>query len=181
MRIVVLPLLVTACIVVAPSCLAKEAVSEPTITAQVALSSIEEVGADAVLRRLYEGWSEQGNDDFYNVLRGIESGRRAWLVVAQKLRVVSDAGSSSMLDEAVTRAILRNPEAVLLFFGDDVGGDRVGLCQLLTVLEPKEGVLPYLRKVEKALLAVKRPSLPWRNALCLSQVRDEIAKNKASK
>jgi hypothetical protein len=146
-------------------------------TPKTVLSMIERESAKVVLRRLYHE-----SATFDQVLSGIETGQRAWLVVAYKLRAVSDAGASSMLDEALSRAMLKNPEDTLLFFGNDAVPSELSdsFCVRLVALEPKEGEVPYLRKVESALLRIKQPSLPWRNALCLQQVREQIARtNKA--
>ena len=74
------------------------------------LKHVSERGAVAVVQKLYEH-----PDDWVHALDQIKTGDEVWLRVAVELKPSIDAGSSSMLTEAVGLALLNVPGQVLRF------------------------------------------------------------------
>ena len=74
----------------------------------VVLKQISERGAVIAVQKLYEH-----PDDWEHVLGKIKEGGEAWLHVAIELKPGTDAGSSSMLTEAIGLALLHAPGRVL--------------------------------------------------------------------
>jgi hypothetical protein len=74
------------------------------------LKHVSERGAIVVVQHLYEH-----PDDWVHALDQIKTGEEVWLRVAIALKSSTDAGSSSMLTEAVGLALLHAPDRVLRF------------------------------------------------------------------
>jgi hypothetical protein len=97
-------LLVAGCIPTSEPELGVPYSTDPSST----LRAIDARGASAVVRELWanpQGWDR--------VIRAIAQGTPDGLAVALALRSGSDAGASEELTEAVTRALLTSPAAVL--------------------------------------------------------------------
>ena len=79
-----------------------------SITPNTISQQISTLGAKAALQAIYDNkttWAQ--------LLAGIASGTKDWLLIADQLRRVSDAGTSEQLGLAVGEALERRPENVL--------------------------------------------------------------------
>jgi len=72
-------------------------------------ADIEKFGAKQVL------WDRLWEDEkvFYQLIAKVSSGDAEWVAVAVKLRAVSDAGASELLEMAMSRALAKHPVNVL--------------------------------------------------------------------
>lgn len=133
---------------------------------------IQQMGAKETLdKALYPN-----NARFDYVTRQIATGKRDWLLVASKIKPVSDAGSASGINDALASAMKVAPTDVLLLLGDDLDRDdgKSMFCMNLIGIEPEEGVLPYLRAVEKRLVNIRSQAIVWRRDRCVEQIRELI-------
>jgi hypothetical protein len=138
-------------------------------------AAIDREGPRAVLwDRLFADARGPAFDPF---LTRVESGDSDWLGLAARLKPVSDAGVSLMLDQAVAAALPRAPDQVL---GIAVAGDVAGtfslrvLCsgRVFLVDEPRRRVFAWFEKTERALLKLRATNLAAKRTECLSHLRD---------
>jgi len=73
-------------------------------------SQVTARGPKSIVNELYKS-----DATWAYLMKQISTGEKAWLEVAVSLRPGSDAGTTSMLEEAVSFALLNNPENVLRF------------------------------------------------------------------
>jgi hypothetical protein len=95
-----------------PAC--PEVVNAPDLLARVNRS-----GAEAVARDVTGSLGT-----WQAVLRGVNSGQREWLRVAEALRPALDAGASEDLTASLAEALSRAPSALLSMAGTDIEGRR---------------------------------------------------------
>lgn len=74
------------------------------------VSQISASGPKSIINDLYKNEAT-----WAYLMRQIKTGEKGWLEVAVTLEPGSDAGTASMLNEAVSLALLTNPENVLRF------------------------------------------------------------------
>jgi hypothetical protein len=113
---------------------------------------------------------------FEPFLQKVESGDRAWINVAVRLRAASDAGVSLMLEQALTMALPKSPALVLesLTQGEDVSQFSLQvICSGDTFLkdEPRGRVLAWYKQSEHALAKLTQPSLKAKRDECLRSLR----------
>lgn len=143
------------------------------------LERIEAEGAEAVLLEIYED-----DGQWQPLLRGIASGSQAWLRVGVLLKRVARIQAEE-LTVALSRALERQPAAVLALLGDAFDADDV--CSLNT-LEQSLGkdYAAALRTVEgreRAVSRVSDPRLLEQRDECLGFLRElkrEVVRNKTT-
>jgi hypothetical protein len=126
------------------------------------LAGIERGGAKAEAARL----KRQGRYDA--VLRQIETGRREWLKVAERLRPALDAGGGEALSFAVARALPRAPAGVLGLVGR---GWRLEAVCTSPFIEPDPGVAERYEAQALAALKTAPPALKPLAARCAAAVK----------
>ena len=127
-------------------------------------SQVKARGAKTIVNELYKSevsWTQ--------LMKQISSGEKPWLKVAVALRPGSDAGATSMLEEAVGLALLRKPANVLLiaiptYEVQIVCGGRVD------PLPTYELSMSELEKQIKSVQGVKEPQLQILRDSCLSEL-----------
>jgi hypothetical protein len=128
------------------------------------IRQIESQGATSVVRELTAGNGKR----WESVTRAIETGSQAWLDVANKLIVATDAGRTEELEFALSLGLTRNPVGVLSLVGPNLPIDRV--CSVPYIEPDEKTVAIYRMKVKYALRKVTDPNLASRKAACLSAV-----------
>jgi len=121
-------------------------------------------GASSVVKQLRSGKGTAWQD----VLRNVETGRVAWLRVAQQLLKGTDAGNTESLYFAVSLALTRNPEAVLPMLGPEIPAGKI--CTV-PYIEPSEKTeREYRAKARAALDRIAQPELTARKEMCLKEL-----------
>lgn len=155
------------------------AAREADASAAALLERIEAEGAEAVLLEIYED-----DRQWQPVLRGIASGSPAWLQVGVRLKRVARIQAEE-LTVALSRALERQPAAVLALLGDAFDADDV--CSLNT-LEQSLGkdysaALRTVEGRERAVSRVSDPRLLEQRDECLGFLRElkrEVVRNKTT-
>lgn len=141
------------------------------LTSKAVLQSIEENGAAKTRDVL---WKNRKLGNSFN--KGIASGEAEWLVVAAKMRKVSDAGFTSDILISMSEALTKNPIAVLKLIGPEFPEERI--CSV-PFIEPTDAVVKRnMKAVEKALKPIQDgPQAPLAKK-CLTRVLDTEAVSK---
>lgn len=126
-------------------------------------------GGPATVRVLFE--QESAWDA---VLDGVASGKRDWLLVAQRLAPFTDAHSAETLAMAIEEALARAPESTLELFGSSscrgvgfTGAEPESLAQVLAAIDKRRRAL---KSVRKSSLAAEKE-----NCLRLLEVTEKAA------
>ncbi len=128
------------------------------------IARIQRNGGKTVLE---DFWNHEA--EFEAVLRGVESGNRRWLEVAQLLKPFSDAGSSELINYAVARALPIDPQRVLRMIGH--GFELEFICTS-PFDEPELGVAEaYERRALSALDSLHDPDLKAVASECAKHIR----------
>jgi hypothetical protein len=90
-----------------------------TSNAATFLADINSRGVRAVLNDIW------GKPDWDSLLTQVETGQKAWLLVAVRMYEATDAGSTEMLTSATGVALLTNPRYVLLQVAPTFGLENV--------------------------------------------------------
>lgn len=138
-------------------------------------AAIDREGAKTVL---WQGlWSGDGGKVFDSLTGQIRSGDAQWLRLAARLRAVSDAAASELLDGAMSDALPRAPGRVLrvITLSDDPGGFSLGsICSgrfLVREGDAPETVLRWYENSERALLAFRAAEVEAKRTACLAEVK----------
>lgn len=144
------------------SFLSTATMADSVLTPADITAQINTVGARAALEAIYNNEKK-----WPQVLSGISTGTRDWLIVANLLRPASDSGSSEQLGLAVGEAIEHHPENVLsisvavfgigdICSGPDVDDKRYNSYKFsMAAIEKRQEML---RKVNDTKLRVLRDS-----------------------
>jgi hypothetical protein len=137
-------------------------------------SAINRQGAAVVLRGL---WDQDSTAVFDQLIAKIEAGDVNWIRLAARLRKASDAGSSEMLDGAMSNAIRNAPVEVLLVtdLGGDLGGFSIasicsGRFNLMDEDSPKK-ITTWYTEAERALMKLRPSSVAEKQSACLVELR----------
>lgn len=138
--------------------------SESRPTAADILSRIAKQGGDKVLPNLWES-----EDEFDQVLAGIESGDADWLEVASKLRPRTEDGASLAIDHAVAIALPKAPTRVLALVGR--GFELEFICTSPFISPEPDVAEEYQRQTLTVLSQVTDPALKPLADTCADGVR----------
>lgn len=148
------------------------AAAEPStleLKASVVLQMISERGARATIEAMW-------GTTYPAAMEQVALGSDEWLTVAEQLHPGSDAGSSSMLRDAVAWALPKAPERVLLkIAANGAAGNAgdlftLGVCDGPPVDFPNDDSTTYYREAVAAVKGVKNPKLKKLRADCLKSL-----------
>lgn len=141
------------------------------LTSKAVLQSIEADGA-AKTRDLI--WKNKELERSF--MKGVASGEEEWLVVASKIRNVSDAGFTEGIWISMSEALTKNPVAVLKLIGPEFPVEQI--CSV-PFIEPSEArVKRHMKAVEKALKPLQDGPEALLAKRCLVRVQDTDAVSK---
>jgi hypothetical protein len=138
--------------------------AKSAVTPKAVADDIRSHGAAAVVKELNAGSGIRWHD----VIRGIETGSTAWLDVAKMLLTATDAGRTTDLYFALSLALTRNANGVLLLVGPNLPIDTV--CSVPQIEPDKKTVTAHRAKVHSALLNVKSADLEPLKKACLDAI-----------
>lgn len=138
------------------------------LTSKAMLESIEENGATKTRDLILKNRKLENS-----FLKGIASGEAEWLVVAAKMRKVSDAGFTEGILIAMSEALTKNPVPVLKLIGPEFPVDQI--CSV-AFIEPSNAVVKrHVKAVEKALKPIQEGPEAALAKKCLTRVQDTDA------
>lgn len=147
----------------------------PKTSAEI-IEAVKTNGASSVIKQLFDSaiWTKV-------VYPGISSGEADWLEVAKILRPVTDAGASEEMDDALARALLRQPYAVLPIL-NELWWKNSDMCYFGWDSElPAKSVRSYVHQLERALINKGTKSNSELRERCLkgiAKTRQELQRNK---
>lgn len=109
-------------------------------------------------------------------LKGISSGEADWLVVAAKMRKVSDSGFTHGILIAMSEALTKNPVDVLKLIGPEFPIDKV--CSVPFIEPSVARVKRHMKSVEKALKPIQDGPVAPLAKKCMTRVLDTDAVSK---
>lgn len=121
-------------------------------------------GGQEAVRLLFED-----DNAWDSLLKGVASGRREWLLVAQELSPFTDAHASETLGMAVEEALVEAPSLTLEIFGS---GACTGVGFADQEAESLQQVLREISKRRKALASVSQPRLAAAKKECLALLQE---------
>ncbi|MDE1918555.1 MAG: hypothetical protein KGJ57_21145 [Sphingomonadales bacterium] len=125
---------------------------------------IRRSGAKAVVERLFSS----GRYDL--VMSRMRSGSAAWVLLAKPLSIGTDAASSEELQQALTYALPKSPEAVLSILdasGSSVPRSPANVCSASFFEGDRTDIPAYRAEAARAVRAVRVPTLQIAKAACL--------------
>lgn len=132
--------------------------------------AIKQHGAKAVVMELWDDrnkWTE--------LLKSVTTGKKEWLLVAMELSKGTDAGATSMLQIAVTRALGNNPLDTLRIMSDDTvnyspvfSATFVCSSNFLIDYEANQSSLDFIDTTVEKLKAIKDPALVKTRDECIT-------------
>lgn len=134
-------------------------------------ADISHLGAKRVLWEKL--WDSQ--PAFETLLNHVESGDREWLNIAVKLRSVSDAGASEMLEASVSVALAKRPANVLAILSDERNPGTfsvVGICSdgMLSIDKSDQEIAEWRKSAISAITKVKLRALKRIRQKCLKNL-----------
>jgi len=141
------------------------------------ISAAQSEAAGKVIRQLFESnvWQT-------HVYSGISSGDSEWLEVAIILYPAADAGAGEEMDDALSLALLKRPNAVLPVVKSLWWKKDTEICYFGWDSDfPDMSVRSYINKLEQALRKVSKKENAELRKLCfkgIEKTRKELRKNK---
>ena len=135
------------------------------LTPAAVRNSVKQHGSKAVLLQIY------GNTEEWDaLLRNLSTGSSEWLGIYSLLKPVSDAGSAEMLDIAISKALISQPETVLSFMSNESHAEVRLVCGRLDDDAAPVTFVPFLRKQRAAVLSITSKKLKSIKGRCLDAV-----------
>jgi len=138
------------------------AASAATLRASDVLMEIEQRGARTAIRAFFEN-----TEQWRKLLEGVSSGSPEWLMVAEKLSPVADAGAGEMLDIALFHALGSEPLPTLKLISRIRSVDTTCSSNFLTDTVADQNALSMIDKRIGALKAIQDPALVTTRDLCI--------------
>jgi len=138
------------------------------VSPEIVRRLIARLGPRGAVERLV---NDPDQSAFYGLLAGVANAKRDWLDLAAQLAPVSQGYGEEMLVEAMSRALERDPTAILERGGIGIRLDRVcGYDPLRPVssLRTRKQFLQALQPRERAVAAVNRPDLAKAKNECIT-------------
>jgi hypothetical protein len=136
--------------------------------------AIQQRGAKSVAMELFEN-----REKWPQLLKAVSSGSQEWLNVAKKLSAGTDAGATSMLQIAVTRALGNNPLETLKIMSDDTVNyspvfSAVFVCSSNFLIDypADESALEFIDSTVEKLKRIKEPTVANTRDQCITAFQE---------